>query len=324
MDTVAPAAGRSTDFAATLLLAGGGRVFCKGARAEGDAAGMHRREAHVNAGIHTVFTPRLLWHVKADGWHVLGFEHVAGRHADLAPGSADLPIIATMLSGLARDLTPSPATGVQGLCEKWTRVQAWQQMREDPPAGLDEWTRSHLDRFAALESVAGELVAGDTLVHTDVHEGNLLIDPRPGGTTCLVDWSWAHVAAPWVDTAFLVIRLIQHGHRPAEAEAWAATTERWRAAPPAAVDAFATEIYGMWEHLRHLDPRPIRHAPTRAARTWAMYRMGLRDQTSTNSRQHTVVAGPQGSCGGVRPCCHSSRNTNASEAPTASRCARKS
>jgi hypothetical protein len=280
VDTVAPDAGRNSDFAATLHLETGGRVFCKGVRADSDTAGMHRREAHVNAGIRTVFAPRLLWQVKTDGWLMLAFEHVAGQHADLAPGSADLPVIAEMLSGLAQDVTPSPVTGVPSLCDRWKRVKAWQQLRDDPPPDLDEWTQVRLDRFAALEPVAAELVAGDTLAHTDVHELNLLIGD---GSARLVDWAWAHTAAPWVDTAFLVIRLIQHGHSPADAETWAATVECWQTAPPAAVDAFVTEIYGMWEHLRHIDPLPTRHAPTRAARAWAMHRAGLPARTSTIS-----------------------------------------
>ena len=280
LEAHAPDAGRNSDFAATLHLDGGDKVFCKGVRVDSDAARMHQHETLVNGALRTAFAPRLLWRVTIDGWLVLGFEHVAGRHADLSPGSPDLPIIAESLSALARDLTPSPVAGVRDLREKWERVRAWRQLRDDPPTTLDEWTRVHLAQFAALEPVAAELVGGSTLAHTDVHELNLLIDD---GSACLVDWAWAHVAAAWVDTAFLVIRLIQTGHSPAEAETWAATSDAWRAAPPAAVDAFAIEIYGMWEHLRHIDPRPARGAPTRAARQWAMYRSGAYGRVSAFS-----------------------------------------
>ena len=264
-----PDAGRNSDFAATLHLESGNKVFCKGVRVNGGAARMHRREAQVNGVIRTAFAPRLLWQIESDGWLVLGFEHLVGRHADLTPDSADLPVVAKTLSALSRDLTPSPVPGVPGLNAKWAHARAWQRLRDDPPPGLDGWTRVRLEQFAASEPDAAELVAGHTLAHTDVHELNLLVD---NGSARLVDWAWAHTAAAWVDTAFVVIRLVQSGHTPAEAEVWAAATEAWRSAPPAAVDAFATEIYGLWTHLRHVDPRPFREAPTRAAREWAKYR----------------------------------------------------
>ncbi|MCT2587682.1 hypothetical protein [Actinophytocola gossypii] len=270
VDTRTPDAGRNSHFAATLHLATGGTVFCKGVRVDSNAARTHRREAHVNRAIHTAFAPRLLWRIETDGWLMLGFEHVTGRHPSLTPGSADLPVIAETLSSLARDLTPNPVDDIPSLSHKWARAKPWHRLRDDPAPGLDEWTRARLNRFAALEPVAAELVTGHTLTHTDVHELNLLVDDR---SAHLVDWAWAHHAAAWVDTAFLLIRLIQHGHTPAEAESWATTVDSWRAAP-SAVDAFAIQIYGMWEHLRHTDPRPIREAPTRAARRWAMHRSG--------------------------------------------------
>jgi hypothetical protein len=40
-------------------------------------------EAKINPWVLQV-TPRLLWHLQANGWDVLGFEHVEGRHADYA------------------------------------------------------------------------------------------------------------------------------------------------------------------------------------------------------------------------------------------------
>jgi hypothetical protein len=43
-------------------------------------------------------SPRLRWHIDdVDGWNLLGFDHIPGRHADYAPGSPDLPkVIAAM------------------------------------------------------------------------------------------------------------------------------------------------------------------------------------------------------------------------------------
>ncbi|HEY0450602.1 hypothetical protein [Actinophytocola sp.] len=265
--------GRNSAFAANLRVANGDRVFCKGVLIGTDVTRMHRREAHVNGSMPSTRAPRLLWDVEVDGWLLLGLEHIAGRHADLTPGSPDLPVITESLSTLVRDLTPTPTPRVPDLSAKWNRVRPWRSLRDDRPAALDAWTHAHLAQFAAEEPVAAEFVAGNTLAHTDVHEHNMLVRDA---SAYLVDWAWAHVAAAWVDAAYLVIRLIQAGHSPASAERWAATTPSWLAAPSAAVDAFAVETYGMWEYLRHIDPRPIREAPTRAARQWAQYRRSER------------------------------------------------
>lgn len=270
VETRTPDAGRNSHFAATLCLTDGGQVFCKGVAADSAMARMHRREAAINPWL-PALAPRLLWQLEQDGWLMLGFEHISGRHADLSPRSADLELVADALTTMARKLTPSPTTDVPSYGEKMAKATSWQKLRNDPPPALDAWTRANLDMFAALEPVAAELVAGDTLAHTDVHELNVLV----GDSAHLVDWAWAHQAAPWVDTAFLVIRLIQAGHGPEQAEEWASGIEPWRDAPPTAVTAFATEVYGMWEHLRHVHPLPIREGPTRAARQWARYRADL-------------------------------------------------
>jgi hypothetical protein len=66
-----------------------GRVFCKAVTADNPLGWMHRNEARLNAFLPDA-TPRLLWQVKVDGWLVLGFEHVTGRHPDLSVGSPDL------------------------------------------------------------------------------------------------------------------------------------------------------------------------------------------------------------------------------------------
>src|SRR5690348_5949367 len=63
--------------------------------------------------------PRLLWQVERDGWILLGFDYVAGRHPDLAPGSADLPAVAAALSALATALTPCPVASVQPATVRW-------------------------------------------------------------------------------------------------------------------------------------------------------------------------------------------------------------
>lgn len=272
LDVYPVGGGRSCDVAVVLVLPFGKRVFCKGARIARQTVYTVRLEARVGPVL-PASVPRLLWQVERAGWLLLGFEHVEGRHADLSPGSRDILPVLDALIECGRAVTPSPVTAVPGLGEVVGRVEPWRTMRDRPPTGLDGWTRRNLAAFAALEPAALELMSGRTLAHTDIHEHNLLIDQH-AHRAHVVDWASARLAAAWVDLGCLVIRMIAAGHTPAQAEEWVSRATVWRDAPATAVTAFAVETYGMWEHLRHTDPQPVREAPTRAARVWARYRTG--------------------------------------------------
>lgn len=266
-----PTAGRNSEFSATLHLVDETKVFCKGITTDSQDARMHRTEAQVNPWL-PAHAPRLLWQVEQAGWLLLGFEHVTGQHANLSPGSPHLPLIADTVSALAVELTPCPPVPVPTLSDKFARMSAWRRLRDDPPRALDPWTRDNLDLFAAQEPHAIELVAGNTLAHTDMHSLNILV----GQTASVIDWAWTHTAPPWVDTAYLAIRLIEAGHTPAQAEQWAATTPAWSEASSDDLTTFAIEVYGMWEYLRHTRPLPAREAATKAARIWVQHRLGER------------------------------------------------
>ena len=193
---------------AVILGTSTGRVFCKGVAADNPMGWMHRNEARINAHLPPPM-PKLLWQVEHHGWLLLGFEYVAGRHPDLAPGSSDLPAVAAALSAMATKLTPCPAARVQPATARW--------------AG----------------HIPAEMVDGNTLIHTDVTPYNFLL--HDGGVT-LVDWSMPCRGAAWIDTALMVIRLVRAGHSPEQAEAWAGRIPVWSAARRGAVDAFATGI----------------------------------------------------------------------------------
>lgn len=76
-------------------------------------------------------------------------------------------------------------------------ICGWRWLQEQRPAALDDWSSRHLDVLAALEAVAAEAVAGDTLLHLDVRADNLLLTPE---RVFVVDWPHACVGAAWVDT----------------------------------------------------------------------------------------------------------------------------
>lgn len=48
-----------------------------------------------------------------------------------------------------------------------------------------------------------EVTVGDTVVHTDVRDDNMLV--RPDGTAVFCDWNWPVRGAAWLDTLFLLI-----------------------------------------------------------------------------------------------------------------------
>lgn len=215
--------------------------------------------------------PRLHWHTWADGWLLLGFEHVAGRHANLAPGSPDLPLVADALTTIGRELAHCPANAAP-LCRQWGRLAAWRRLAKNAPDDLDRWAREHPDQLVEWESRASDLADGDSLIHTDLHPLNLLVDRERAR---IVDWAWSRKGEPAVDVAFLITRLIAAGHHPEAAERWAAGLPVWRDTLDSAQTAFAVAIWGIWEYLEREHPLPHRAALTAAARQWALYRLAV-------------------------------------------------
>lgn len=157
--TESPSAGRNSDFSATLHTAGG-PVFCKGiADSAGGRGQMHRREVAVNPWLPASVAPRLRWQTEAAGWLLLGFDHVAGRHADLSPSSPDLPAVAATVDHLTTALARCPVESPR-LAEQWDRLSAWRRLANGPGAHLDDWAADHLDELCAWESRGIELADG--------------------------------------------------------------------------------------------------------------------------------------------------------------------
>jgi hypothetical protein len=264
-----PSAGRNSDFSATLHTSGD-LLFCKGVNnAEGRRGVMHRHEADINPWLPSAVVARLRWRAEVDGWLVLGFDHVPGRHADLSPRSPDLPLVLNTVTTLARELRACPAPGIPTLADKMARLAGWRRLRADPPAGLDPWSRDRLDMLVEWEARGGASMAGHSLLHTDLHPLNILVSDRAR----VIDWAWSRLGAAWVDTAYLVIRLIYEGHAPDVAEDWASTTGLFVDVSSADLTAFSIAVTGAWTYLEHADPQPHRGRLTAAARRWTQFRL---------------------------------------------------
>ncbi|WP_431882202.1 hypothetical protein [Micromonospora gifhornensis] len=232
--------GATCEFAVTLH-SSAGRVFCKGGPADGPGAWLYRKEARINPWLPDA-APRLRWTVERDGWLLLGFEYASGLYPSLEPGSPDLDAVADLLAALARELTPCPPVDVQPFTERWR--------------GL----------------VNPELVDGDTLLHTDMTPRNFLLGDR----LRLVDWSAPCRGAAWIDTAFMLVRLIRAGHGPAAAERWAARIPAFADADAEAVTAFTDALVRLWDRMQRTAPASHRGPLLDAARQWHAHRLSRR------------------------------------------------
>ncbi|WP_035303080.1 hypothetical protein [Actinokineospora inagensis] len=237
--------GSTADLAAVLRLADGTRVFVKA------VAGVSRRMRWLRneiAGNHAAadLAPPVLFHTDLDvpdgeHWLIVGFTHLPGRPASLAPDSPDLPLIADALEHLAT----LPATPpIRPLRDRWAPTDWWTRV-----ADLDPGLVADLDLVALtrLTQHVPELVDGDRLTHTDLHGDQIRIGHD--GTLHIIDWGFPAAAAPWVDTAFLTLRLIEAGHTPTSAEAWARDRATLTGVNDATLTAFTAYLAGLWTHI---------------------------------------------------------------------------
>jgi hypothetical protein len=231
--------GRNSALAAILRTASD-TVFVKGIRNDHPGVITQGREALINPHVLPI-APALRWHVNVAGWNVLGFEHVEGRHPDYSPGSPDLPVLTAALDRVAELACP-----------------------DVPIKDVTRW-RSYLG------GQDPDILAGDSLLHTDYNPANVLI--TSDGTVRIVDWAWPTRGAAWIDPCCLLIWLVACGHTPAEAEAQVTRTRAWQSASPAALDAFATANVRLWDEIVSNNPLDWHQQMATAARAWADLRM---------------------------------------------------
>ncbi|MGH3876676.1 MAG: hypothetical protein ACRDSK_06515 [Actinophytocola sp.] len=216
-----------------------GLVFAKGVPATRATA--QRREAAINPQVQPI-APRLLWEIDTEGWHVLGFEHLDGRPADLRPTSTDLPAAAGVLGQLTE--LDAPDAGCKRIENRWADA-------------------------AERAGANVRLLAGDHLLHTDLNPHNILITttgPR------IVDWSWPTLGAAWIDTACAALWLIAEGHSPGAAESWASGLPPWDTASTEELDAFTAINAALWGQIASADQRSWKQRIHEAAVVWCKYR----------------------------------------------------
>lgn len=217
-------------------------VFVKGLRTDHRRVWTQRREAEIGFYVRSV-APRVLWHVEAHGWSLVGFEHIDGRHADFEPASPDLPLVVDALERLAA--IPCPDLPLRLAEHRWAAYVGDQAVLDD--------------------------FRGTALLHTDFNNLNVLV---ASGQARLVDWAWATKGAGWIDPALWVIWLIAAGNQtPGQAESWAARLSAWHTAPTAALNAFAVANARLWREIAADNPDSWTVRMVKAASQWEQARL---------------------------------------------------
>lgn len=238
IETVTNVTGGTKSAIAVRLLTAKAGFFVKGVRLSDPQAHTQKREAEINPYL-PASSPRIVWHVEADDWSLIGFQLLNARHADFRPGSPDLHLIVDALTEMAN--TPCPDLPLSGVDQRWAEFA--------PASALPHFKGTHL-------------------LHTDLSPDNVLIDRRAH----VVDWAWAARGPAWVDAAIWIARLIDAGHTPHQAEQWGNCLASWRNAFPTDATSFAHANAALWDDIAKHDSNDWKTRIARSARIWSEYR----------------------------------------------------
>ncbi len=261
VDAQSQDSGFTPGFASVLTCEDGTQHFVKAAsvKAQKLFAHSYREEARKLAELPAdVPAPPLLWVHDDDEWVVLGFEYVDGRAPRRPWRRDDLDAALAMLARSAEVLTPPPAElALDRFSEEFGAFPGfWDRVRASYPE------LEHADEAAALAARFAEVSDGDTLVHTDVRDDNILI--TPAGEAVLCDWNWPVVGAAWLDTAILMIGPRGDG---LDVDAVLAEAELTREVPAEHIDIAIALVTGYFLHQAD-EPVPPSSPHLRAAQRW--------------------------------------------------------
>jgi aminoglycoside phosphotransferase (APT) family kinase protein len=203
--------GFTPGFASRLRLADGRRLFVKAADDQRDwLVSSYRDEAAKRRLIPDAVPAPALQQVIDEpvgdrGWVLLVFDDVEGRPPG-RPWRLDEARSALRTAvALAELLTPPPTGWAWGaLADVFFPDQPdWASL-----IGREGWT-AHLDDLVELAERRGELLAGNTLGHSDLRDDNLILTNDGRFSVC--DWNWPTVGPRWADAVCLAISIYGDG-----------------------------------------------------------------------------------------------------------------
>ena len=241
-EAISQGAGFTPGFASVLVCEDGGRHFVKAAslKAQRMFAESYREEIRKLTALPVeVPAPRLLWSHDADDWVVLATEYVEGRAPRRPWRQAELDACVRLTELVATQLTPAPSElALDSFAAENAELPAsWDELPVSIPelAGYDD----HRTEAAALAARLVEVTAGETLVHTDIRDDNLLL--TVDGRALLCDWNWPVVGAAWIDAVMLMVGPRGDG---LDVEATLAASPLTRDVPAESIDVLIALLVG--------------------------------------------------------------------------------
>lgn len=199
--------GYSPGVASRLTLGDGRRVFAKAVNAARNprTPELHRREITVMEALpDTLPAPRLQWSYDDGDWVMLLLDHVSGSMPVTPWRYKQLAQVLDALGHLAELLTPAPIAAMSIQEDLADNFQSWSALASDARLVdlLSPCQRKNLAWLVDLESGWADAARGQSLLHTDLRADNLLL--TDDGGVVVVDWPYAVIGAPWVDTLMLL------------------------------------------------------------------------------------------------------------------------
>ena len=239
-------------------------------------SGAEQRRAYLIAHRIAQVGPKPFGEIYTARYRLILHEHLAGRQADLAPESPDLPLVADYLRRSASALSGDRVGEVGSIGGALAADGSWPLLAGLAHSGLDSREWEEINRLVTLDFAAMRL-DGPCVVHTRLHPGNLLVS---ADTVTAVGWRAACFGPAWADTALLIPHLVDAGHSPAAAEKWAAQHGELAQAGEEAVTALAVAVAGraVFRTSRMYDGHDALGAsvPAKAALEWMRHRLAAR------------------------------------------------
>ncbi|SDS69954.1 phosphotransferase family protein [Actinopolymorpha singaporensis] len=190
------------------------RAFVKAVSADRSPAiaDSYRAEARIAARIPSAApVPALRWTLEEFDWVVLCFDDVPGRPPARPWKPNELTDVLTALTALAEVMTPAPEGLVVPQAGDWLAEDFGYWRRLARASGADGSTVDpQVAELATLEEAAPAALAGDSVVHCDLRDDNVILGDD--GRVWFCDWNWPSRGPAWLDLVTVLISACGDGY----------------------------------------------------------------------------------------------------------------